>query len=256
LKRATGQDRKRPAAAVRRWPYLAVAGWACFGLALGTLPGLSTETPTTPVVGCQSVGYNITCSQAPPGNNSAIALTRVATNYSSGPNLTVSFQVAGAVNLSSGDYGYFIFFDGTNNSFAPGSTTVNSVTFTDNLTAGVLAWSANTTSGLYSQNVGIALALSGSNSTLTTSIGTNEVGPSSSFFVNVESVYVGSTYDQKVWLGSNNSTGSSATAKTSMPSSWANTLALAGLIAIPAALIALVLIRRRRRPPSTVGEFT
>jgi hypothetical protein len=138
---------------------------------------------------------------------------------------------------------------------AAGRTTVDSIVYSNDTTDGILAWAENGSSGSYSNSVPITLTLSSQNSTLTSSVGTNETGPASAFYLNVEGVYVGPTSDQKVWLGSNSTTNSTATGTISSPLTLENTLALMGLIAIPTAGIVVIVLRRRHRPPARPEDF-
>jgi hypothetical protein len=56
--------------------------------------------------------YNLSFNQSASSTvGPDVALTRLVTNYSGGPNITVSFSVAGTLELTNSSFEYYVFFD-------------------------------------------------------------------------------------------------------------------------------------------------
>ena len=199
-------------------------------------------------VAASGSGYNLSYSTTPTVTNTNVGLTSVSSSYTSGPNLTVSFTVAGTVILNSGDYFYYAYFGGTAESNATAFAF-----FTNNTTAGYY-------DSVSADSFGVMFfTLSNGGSTLSFSIATAAVGPSSSFAVDVFAVYGTVTAGQYSWLGTHYSGSGSCGASGCVTTPTSTSSGLGGIVlyaiigvVVAVVIIALVvvLVMRGRRGPS------
>ncbi len=200
-------------------------------------------------------GYNQSYTQTPTNTITAVGLSAVSSSYSSGPNLTASFSVAGAINLANSDYGYWVYFGGT--SSANASTIVE---FSNNTTAGFWYAYSNSGSSLGSE----AFVLSNGGATLTFQINVTSVGSSNAFAVDAYAWYVTNTAESYSWLGTDyqnlggggggiTCSGDSCTTNAAASSLFSGFLlyAILGIIVVVViVVVVLVVVMRGRRPPA------
>ncbi|MGC2789456.1 MAG: hypothetical protein WA547_05295 [Thermoplasmata archaeon] len=209
-------------------------------------------------VAASGSGYNLSYTQTYTGSYPAIGLTGVSSSYSSGSNITASFTVSGQINLVSDDYSYDFWFGGT------ASTNTTAWVFISN----------NTTTGEYyggtsesSEYGTINYTLSNGGSTLTLSIATNVVGPSSSFAIDVFAGYSTSTTGSYDWLGTDygdfgggggNGVTCTATSCTAAPAAASSLLsglllyAVLGIVVVVIVIVVVVmLVMRGKKPPTS-----
>lgn len=170
-----------------------------------------------------------------------VALIRLVTSYPGGPNLTCSLTVAGTFQLADPAYGYTVFFGGNDSTNSRAFAT-----FTNNVTAGTISHLYGSSVGYFATVAPLPFALANASSTLSFGVNATLVSPAFNFTVNAEALLVNATVDQSSTLGS--ATSSSGPAPGALP----GTLVLAivvPLVAVAAVGIAVVLVRRRRRPP-------
>jgi len=207
-------------------------------------------------------GYNLSFTQSANGSNPNSDLVAVSSSYSSGPNLSAQFTVAGTVVTTSDDYVYEVWFGGS----AAGNATAYAI------------FENNTTSGYYfgeTSNAGsfgvLGFALSNGGATLSFSIATDLLPPSSSFTLNAVAIYGTETSYSYSWLGSDygptgNGGGGSgtctATSCTSTPAgssgsgSWTYIIIGVVVVVVVVALV-LVLVMRKKKgtpPPPPMGQ--
>jgi hypothetical protein len=191
-------------------------------------------------------GYNVSYSQTPKDSNPNVGLVRVATNYTSGPNLTCSIAVAGRIVLGTEQYVYGIYFNGT---------TADNASAVANFGANVASGTYTNYNGYYVNLTNLSYRMTPGNTSLTFSVATSSVGPASNFSVNAEALFIGNSTspEQTSWLGTNynpnaNKTGGSGTLLENVAVSVA---IVGGVVAV----VAVVMVRRRRRPPVEAAEF-
>ncbi len=203
-------------------------------------------------------GYNQSYTQTPTNANSAVGLTAVSSSYSGGPNLTASFSVAGTVDVSSGNYGYWIYFGGTSSDNASAI-----VEFSNNTTAGF--WYSYTDESFGEGPE--AFVLSNGGSTLTFQINITSVGPSTNFAVDAYAWYETESAVSYSWLGTDyqNTPGGGGGGVTCSGTSCnvaapANTLfggillfAVIGIVVVIVIVVVVVLLVVRRRKPPTAA---
>jgi hypothetical protein len=197
-------------------------------------------------VAASGTGYNLSFSQAEIGSFPDVALTALSTSNPSSSalggsaNVTVSFTVAGQFQSysSQDDYLYWIYFGGDTDT---------------NATAWVGFDNNNTSASWYSGSSGgyaygtLLYTISGGGSTVTFSIATSVVGPSSSFSATAYAVYGSGTSGGYTWLGSDQSSvpgggngGGGSCTSTGCTASTAAGFVLGGLLL--AALIGVIVV--------------
>ena len=185
-----------------------------------------------------TAGYDLSFSQPPSTSNPDVSLVRLTTSYSSGPNLTCTFAVAGTIVLSDSDYGYLVLFGG--------NTTINSnayASFRGNTSRGTLtavnvSWFGSG-SGVYP----LSFDLSDASSTLSFSVATKLVGPPSNFSVLADALYVNASGEQFSSLGGV----SHSTSISSGPGAWLGIVVTVVLVTAAIVAVVVILLRRRRR---------
>jgi hypothetical protein len=198
-------------------------------------------------------GYNLSYSQSSTTSPAAVAMDGLTTSYSSGPNLTTAFTAAGALDLSSSDYVYYVWFGGSD-----ASNSTADAYFSNNTTAGFyIGYSSNAGSSGY-----LNFQLSNGGATLTFSIATALVGPASTFAVDVEAVYVNGASESFSWLGTDyqpgsgggggvSCTGTSCTVNNSPAASiWSGFLlyAVLGIVIVVVVIVVILMLVLRKKP--------
>jgi hypothetical protein len=200
-------------------------------------------------------GYNLSYTRAPGSTSpAAVDLVSVSSNDPGGNNITASFSTASAIDLSSGDYIYIVYFGGTGT-----SNSTAYVDFSNNTTAGEY-YSSN--SGSFSAGV-MPFVLTNGGSTLSFSIAKASVGPASNFSIDVYAEYATTNQVSFSWLGTDYNSasgpgGGTCTSAGCAPSSGGGVAG--GVAATPlwiyagvavavvvGLLVALIFLMRRRR---------
>jgi len=227
-----------------RWRWLGTSAIAGVALVLA-LSGLASATGS---------GYNQSYTQTPTNVVAAVGLTAVSSSYSAGPTMTVSFSVAGTINLTSDYYGYWIYFGGTSSDNASAI-----VEFSNNTTAGF--WYAYTTSSFtYGYQ---AFVLSNGGATMTFQINITAVGPSTDFAIDAYAWYETDSSVSYSWLGTDYQNipggggGGGTCTDTSCTTNAANTLfggfillAIIGVVVVIVIIVVVVVLVTRKRPPA------
>lgn len=130
------------------------------------------------------------------GVPSVIDIVSVATSGPSGGNLTGTFEVAGAINLTTPQDMYAVYFDGTSSDDA-----IAWITYTDDPTNGTLY---NST---LIPPVNEPVSLSHDGSTLTFVVPVSDLGSAASFSVNVYAIHDGNGNSTNSWLGTSYASG-------------------------------------------------
>jgi hypothetical protein len=175
-----------------------------------------------------------------------VDLVSVSSSYSSGPNITASFSVAGAVVTDNENFSYYFWFDGSSSNNATAAVAIG-----DRPTASVDTYSG----GTFHPQPPIAYHVSGG--TLSISVATSIVGLANDFAINVvASDYIPAGPSTTNWLGTNYSatggSGSGAgTGNSSTPFPIGEILWPVILVVVVIVVVAL-LVRRRRRPSASV----
>jgi hypothetical protein len=236
--------------------------WAGPGAGLVVVAAVACLVALSGLASASGSGYNLSFTQSANGSNANSDLIAVSSSYSSGPNLSAQFTVAGTVVTNSEDYIYEVWFGGSSDS---------------NATAYTL-FSNNTTSGYYfgeTSNAGsfgqLPFTLSNGGATLSFSIATDLLPPSSSFTLNAVAIYGTETSYSYSWLGSDygptgNGGGGSgtctATSCTTTPAgssgvgSWTYIIVGVIVVVVVVALV-LVLVMRKKKgtpPPPGMGQ--
>jgi hypothetical protein len=237
---------------VRRRPggheFLAVLAVASILVGIVLADGPENLQPALRPASAPPSPYNLSYSQTPSTANPNIGLTRVVTNYTSGPNLTCSFSVAGMVNLTSNQYDYLVYFEGNN--------LVNATAY--------VAFQNNTTFGRFTSfttipypTLGVTKAvLSSGGSALSFSMATTLLGPAANFSVNAEAIYTSPNglRPETSWLGSQYPSATASPSGSGVPL-WLDIALIVLVVAAVVAVVAVVLVRRSRRPPANTAEF-
>ncbi len=191
-----------------------------------------------------SSGFDQSFSQSPTTSDPNVGLTQLTTTYSSGPNLTCSFSVAGTIVLTNPDYAYAVYFGGNSTTDARAYAI-----FSDNATRGLLGSPNLTGSGASGAGVPLVFVLSDSDSSLSFGVATSLVGPASDFSVFAEAHYANSSAEESSSLGGASHSSSGAT----LTGPWLAAL-VTGVVAVTVVAALVVILRRRRPKAPTAGR--
>ena len=219
------------------------------GAMVGVLGILLISGLTAATGGSYTQSYTRATNSTLPAN---VDLVAASSSYSSGPNLTVSFSVAGTVVTNDYNFSYTFWFDGD---WTENATAALSVGYAPSLGS-----NTTTTARLYLYSNGAAageewIPFQVNGGTVSASVATSAVGPADSFAVNVvASDYIRGGPSTTNWLGTGFSEGSGSggnpapgTSTTSVP---IGEIIWPIVIAIVVVVVIIVMVRRRR-PPAT-----
>ncbi len=199
-------------------------------------------------------GYNLSFTATPTNSVAAVGLTALSSSYSSGLFMNASFSVAGTVDLTNADYGYWIYFGGIT---SENETAI--VEFSNNTTVGDW-YSYSTTS--FGEGY-LPYTISNGGSTVSFEINISAVGAASSFQLDGYAFYDTATTASDSWIGSSfTSTGGgggvTCTGTSCNVATPANALfsglflvAVVGVVVVIVVIVVVVLLVVRRRKPPT-----